>query len=285
MNDTAQPEHRFELEIRSSGATNTGLTRDLNEDALIAEYPLYLVADGMGGHEAGDRASAAVIDLFRPLTGRDDVDVSDVLRLAQEGHDAVLRGAGSENAGSTLTGVIAVHASGMRQWLVLNIGDSRVYRMSDGRLEQLTSDHSLVQELIDSGQIGEDDARNFPGRNIITRAFGDGESVPDVRLIPITPGERILVCSDGLTVEVPDTEIATGLNTHADAGDAATWLIDRAIEGGGRDNISVIVIDVFQEHANGDTFETVVHEDPPHGAFEETLDARTAPSERRRPGG
>lgn len=280
MSELPTGEDRFELEIRSSAATNTGLTRELNEDSLIAEYPVYLVADGMGGHDAGDRASAAAIDVFRALSGRDDVEVEDVLRLAEQGHDAVLRSTGSDNAGSTLTGVIAVHASGMRQWLVVNIGDSRVYRLAGNHLEQLTTDHSLAQEMIDSGQLARDDARSFPGRNIITRAFGDGESDVDTRLIPITPGERILVCSDGLTVEVPDSRIASGLVQHEGAGEAAAWLIDEALDGGGRDNISVIVIDTFQEHVDPDEF-VYDHEE----TVEATLDARTIPSERRRAGG
>lgn len=269
---------RFELEIRSSAASNTGYARELNEDSFIAEYPTYLVADGMGGHDAGDRASAAVIDVFRSLSGRDDVAVEEVLALAKTGHDVVLRSTGSDNAGTTLTGVIAVQASGMRQWLVLNIGDSRVYRMTGHHLEQLTVDHSLTQELLDRGELTREEARTFAGRNVITRAFGDGESEIDTRLIPITPRERLLVCSDGLTVELQDTQIARGLTQHEQSGDAATWLIDEALEAGGRDNITVIIVDTIQQQA--------VAVDPPTNsgndeAVEHTLDARTAPSKRR----
>lgn len=147
------------LQATFAAHTDPGLRRTVNEDALLAEMPVFVVADGMGGHEAGDRASAAVVEAFRSLLGRDELSVDDVSRAVDTAHSAVasIASTTSRGAGSTLTAVLVVHHDGARRWLVVNIGDSRVYRLLADRLEQITIDHSVAQEMVDAGRLSRSD--------------------------------------------------------------------------------------------------------------------------------
>ncbi|MCR2784269.1 MULTISPECIES: protein phosphatase 2C domain-containing protein [unclassified Microbacterium] len=226
--------------------TDTGLRRAVNEDALLAEHPVYIVADGMGGHDAGDLASAAIIDVFRLLVGRDDLAPEDVAHAVERAHTAVtsIAAATARGAGSTLTGVVAVRQGGVQRWLVVNVGDSRVYRLLTDHLEQLTVDHSVAQELVDEGRLARHEMSTYRGRNVITRAVGEERSRADYWLLPIVTGERLLVCSDGLTGELTDEAIRAGLTLGGAPAPTAAALIAQALGNGGRDNISAIVIDV-----------------------------------------
>ena len=209
---------------RSGAATHTGLRRALNEDALLAQAPLFLVADGMGGHQAGDVASATVIEGFAQLRGRSVLTIDDVsftLARVRAAVDAIGGAAASVEAGSmagtTLSGVTIAAVDGVGYWLAINIGDSRTYRLSGGALEQISVDHSVVQELIDAGELRAADASRDRRRNIITRAIGAGSTgEADYWMIPARVGDRILVCSDGLSSEVDDEEIRTLLAAHED---------------------------------------------------------------------
>jgi serine/threonine protein phosphatase PrpC len=226
--------------------TDVGARRAVNEDAFLAEFPVYVVADGMGGHEAGDRASAAVIDAFRSLVGRDDVSPEDVAGAVDRAHAAVAAIAATtrRGAGSTLTGVIAVRQGAARHWLVVNVGDSRVYRLLADRLEQLTVDHSVAQELVDEGRLAREAMSTFEGRNVITRAIGEGRSPADFWLLPMVTGERIVVCSDGLSGELNDESIRAGLSMGGAASQTAATLVAQAVAHGGRDNVTAVVVDV-----------------------------------------
>lgn len=270
--------------VNASGATNVGLRRELNEDAFLAEYPVFIVADGMGGHEAGEVASVAVIDLFRPLLGRDDLGAPEILSLLSGAHDAIAKATGSVNAGSTLTGVIAVHEQGVRRWMLINIGDSRVYRLHESVLTQLTRDHSLAQQLIDSGDLLPEDFDSFLAKNVITRAVGDQESAVDHELLAIVTGERLLVCSDGLSGEVSDTEIHRVLAEAGDTGTTAVALIDEALAAGGRDNITAIVLDTLEgtDSRAAANAERLSADDE---VYDGTLEIITHRSERRRSDG
>ena len=234
------------LQVTCGARTDPGLRRPVNEDALFAEHPVYIVADGMGGHDAGDLASAAIIEVFRPLAGRDDLTPDDVAAAVERAHTAVAGIAADRprGAGSTLTGVVAVRQDGVRRWLVVNVGDSRVYRLLTDRLEQLTVDHSVAQEMVDEGRLARDEMSSFRGRNVITRAIGQERSRADYWLLPIVTGERLLVCSDGLSGELTDEAIRAGLALGGAPGQTAGSLVAQAIGHGGRDNISAIVIDV-----------------------------------------
>lgn len=231
-------------------ASDVGLTRRVNEDAVLAEPPVFLVADGMGGHDAGDVASGLVIEHLSPLGGPAPLSVRAVTDSIDRANDEIVqRGADSGNhlaMGTTVAGAALVENGGGASWLVFNIGDSRIYRQLDGVLTQVSVDHSYVQELMDSGVLDRSAARTHPQRNVVTRALGM-ESGPEVDVWFLDPeqGERLIICSDGLSSEIDDDAIvaaAAGL----DAGAAAQSLVHAALEAGGRDNVSVLVVDVVQ---------------------------------------
>lgn len=234
------------LVVATGAATHSGLRRPLNEDSYMASPPLFLVADGMGGHEAGERASATVIDEFARYIGRVDLELEDLLEALARARSAVeaLSTDGNGRAGTTLSGVVVASVEGMGYWLTVNIGDSRTYRLADGELEQISVDHSVVQELIESGELTAAEAATDRRRNIITRAIGASSTGDaDYWLFPAELGDRMLICSDGLTTEVSDERITQILTAEPDPQRAADILVDEAVQAGGRDNITVVVVD------------------------------------------
>lgn len=232
--------------LNVAALTDRGLKRTANEDAVLAESPVYLVADGMGGHEAGDRASAAVVEAFAPLRGAavTSDDVRDALRRADD-TVSELSGSVERGAGSTVSGVVLVEHEDTPHWLVFNVGDSRVYRHHGSELAQITTDHSLGQEMVDAGRLLPEDLAAFPQRNVITRAIGADVSAADSWLLPVVVGERLLICSDGLSGEVSDESIRATLTMCGRPETAVDALVRRALHAGGRDNVSVVVIDVI----------------------------------------
>lgn len=228
--------------------SDKGHRRAMNEDSLLARSPIFAVADGMGGHSAGDFASAAVVTRLAEHVSADFVTrepLNDALRAAV---DDMGRGVGNTDlgTGTTVTGVALTLENGTPYWLVFNIGDSRVYQLLEGALDQLTIDHSVVQELLDAGVITAAEAEVHPHSNVITRAVGFNEDpVPDYWLIPIVPGARLLVCSDGLTKELTVHGIRHFLVLGTSAQDAAQQLVDASLGNGGRDNVTAIVVDVL----------------------------------------
>jgi protein phosphatase len=234
------------LIVSAGFSTHAGLRRSLNEDAYLATAPLFVVADGMGGHEAGERASAAVIAEFARYAGRQSLVLDDVRYALTRSRAAVddLSTSGSGRAGTTLSGVVLASVDGMGYWLAVNIGDSRTYRLADGQLEQISVDHSVVQELIESGELSLAEAAVDHRRNIITRAIGAGSTGDaDFWMFPAELGDRMLICSDGLPSEVPDAVIRDILMLEPDPQTAATALVSEAVRAGGRDNITVVIVD------------------------------------------
>lgn len=246
------------IETRSGACTHAGLKRSVNEDSYLASSPLFLVADGMGGHDAGDLASSAVVGEFAKYVGADALELDDV-EAAMAASRAAVDAIDSEEraAGTTLTGVAVADVSGEAYWLVVNVGDSRTYRLYDGTIERLTVDHSVVQELVDHGVLDSTAAKVDHRRNVITRAIGAGnEGVPDYWMVPARTGDRILVCSDGLTGEIDDEDIAEILLAEDDPQEASVRLVSEAVVHGGRDNITAVVVDavaVSGESVNADT--------------------------------
>lgn len=228
--------------------SDKGYRRAANEDSVIARSPLFAVADGMGGHTAGDFASAAVVTRLAEQVGEDFItteQLNDALRAAV---DDMGRGVGQTDlgTGTTVTGFGLALLDGAPCWMVFNIGDSRTYQLLDSTLTQLTVDHSIVQELLDAGAITPEEAEVHPHSNVITRAVGFNEDpVPDYSYIPIVEGARLLACSDGLTKELTEHGIRHFLTENATAIDAAGALMDAALGNGGRDNVSVVVVDVL----------------------------------------
>lgn len=246
----------IELELSWHGITHVGLRREVNQDSFVTIPPVFSVADGMGGHEAGEIASQAVVRRLAELGGRVSANEASIeARLIEAIDDIELNVGETElGAGTTVTGVVLGHDPHAPNWLVFNIGDSRVYQLFKGALSQLTIDHSVVQHLVDTGQITEEEAEYHPHSNVITRAVGIGEEpIPDYGTVAIVPGQRLLICSDGLTKELTDAGIAHYLTEAATAQEAAEVLVDQALVNAGRDNVTVIVIDV---HAVGDVHDT-----------------------------
>lgn len=227
-------------------ATHQGARRRLNEDAYLAGGSVFFVADGMGGHDAGEVASAAAVEALAPLGRSSVVHEDDVRCRVGAAHTAVraIETAPGRGAGTTLSGLVLTDQGGEPYWLVVNVGDSRTYRSTNGLLEQVSVDHSEVQELVDAGRITAAQAATHPRRHVVTRALGAPEDPePDFWFLPVHAGDRMLVCSDGLTVELSDRRVAEVLLMEADPQVAADRLVAEALEAGGRDNITVIVVD------------------------------------------
>lgn len=233
----------------SGAATDVGRRRALNEDAALASAPCFLVADGMGGHDAGDVASGTAIAAFQAFAGRPWLTVDQVRDAIDGARDALERYSAGRGggAGTTLSGVVLAEVHGEGYWLALNVGDSRTYRLQRGRLTQLTVDHSLVQELVDAGELTADEARSDRRRNVVTRALGAGSwGLADMWMLPARRGDRILVCSDGLSEELPDERIQTILRVETNPQAAASRLVHEAVLQGGRDNVTAVVVDAEQ---------------------------------------
>ncbi|MGO4238419.1 PP2C family protein-serine/threonine phosphatase [Pseudarthrobacter sp. YAF2] len=262
------------LSLTYGYGTDRGLRRELNEDSYIAADPVFAVADGMGGHEAGEIASGlcvrALAGIPQLATGERSITAA-VLQQYLVRADNSIREAAGARAGTTLTGAVVVEQMGMPYWLVLNIGDSRTYRLSQGRFEQISVDHSEVQELVDAGEITAQEAAVHPRRHVVTRALGTGdETEADYWLLPVEEGDRVLVCSDGLTGELADEDILRILSTVAQPQDAVDALIQAALRSGGRDNVTAIVVDA-RNVANDDGAGTTAPRFRPGDGDEETL--------------
>jgi len=224
----------------------------MNQDALLAEPPLFVVADGMGGHAAGEVASQLTLaTLHEALQGDGEPSRAKVEHAIEAANGTVLQRSNDEielrGMGTTLTGVVLVRDGDEQQLMVFNVGDSRTYLLHGGRLEQVTRDHSYVEELVQLGELTPEQARVHPHRNVVTRAIGiEPAIVPDVWERALTIGDRYLICSDGLVNEVDDPTIAEILRATPDPQRAADELLTLANDFGGRDNIAIIVVDVVE---------------------------------------
>ena len=235
------------LSLSWASVTDTGRRRDNNQDAVYAAFPLFVVADGMGGHVGGEIASASTITQLEDMARAGDVTPKSIEKaLVRAVKDIASHpDATDDGTGTTLTGVYLDTAGDSPHWVTLNIGDSRVYLERDGAIVQITTDHSVVQELIASGRLSPEEAENHPYGNVITRAVGPSEGVtPDYVRLDVAAGDRFVICSDGLTKELTDYGIRHFLDENADPAAAVTAMLDAALENGGRDNITIIVLDV-----------------------------------------
>lgn len=229
----------------SAGATDVGCVRQVNEDTFLnsPDAGLWVVADGMGGHAAGDYASGLIVRALQDVKAPSDADafLDDVeQRLVEVNRRLFERSIEAERTmGSTVAAVLAYQQYFVALWA----GDSRVYRRSDRGLEQITRDHSQVEELVAMGEITREDARDHPMSNVITRAVGGARRLRlEARMQPIEDGDRVLVCSDGLFKDLTDEDIDR-LLAEGDPRESCTRLIDEALIRGGGDNITAVVID------------------------------------------
>lgn len=230
-------------------ATDIGRRRKLNEDSLLAESPFFVVADGMGGHASGDVASAAVVTRLAEAGTTDFADPESIMAALRSATADITLAADDDElgVGTTATGAALTLSHGNPCWAVFNIGDSRVYQFADGALTQVTVDHSVVQELVDAGLLRQEDAESHPDSNIITRAVGfNAEPMADLWIVPVRVGLRLLICSDGLTREVSNEKLRAALAAGAGPQETADALIEAALASGGRDNITIVIVDVVE---------------------------------------
>jgi protein phosphatase len=239
------------MKLKWGASTDVGMVRQQNEDSYLAEENLYVVADGMGGHNAGEVASALAVTTLK-AGARSGIDSVERFReLVQQANTAIytasLDDSTQSGMGTTLT-ALSIVAGEEPRVLVANVGDARTYMWRNGALTRLSVDHSYVQELVNEGIITPEEARVHPRRNIVTRALGiDRSVVVDVFSHLVRTGDRIVLCSDGLVDEVSDADIAVVLGQHSDPQDTAEALVMVANTAGGRDNTTVIVVDVLDD--------------------------------------
>ncbi len=232
--------------FETGAATDTGRVRDHNEDSYFVrpESGVWVVADGMGGHDAGDFASQTITGEMETVgfsISAGDLQARFMERLARAHHKigdhAISLGGGT--VGATLVSLLVYEDSYACIWS----GDSRIYRMRNGQLEQLTRDHTEVQELLDAGMIGAEEAENWPRKNVITRAIGVAEEPNcDVVSGEIRQGDMFLLCSDGLTEHNDDNDIAEALKRGETAQSACNDLIAQTLDRGAKDNVTAVVV-------------------------------------------
>lgn len=230
--------------------TDVGNVREHNEDSYMAKSPLFVVADGMGGHEAGEVASKIAVDTMAAHAPKGP-NPEALANAVIEANAAVLRGAqngtGKPGMGTTLTAVTVFDD----EVTVAQVGDSRAYLLHDGALQRITRDHSLMAELIEQGRLTEEEARFHPQRSVITRALGsDPNMQPDTFTLQVEDGDRLMLCSDGLSSMVADDIIEAIMRQHVGPAQACDALVNEALASGGLDNVTVVIIDPL-----GDPFE------------------------------
>jgi serine/threonine protein phosphatase PrpC len=256
---------------QNAAATDPGRRRRRNEDAYVVEPPLFAVADGMGGAQAGQIAARIAASVLRESPGRSGEEA--VVELIKEANRRVYEAAVGDEArsgmGTTITAVL-VESDRVQ---IGHVGDSRAYRVRDGRLEQLTEDHSLVAELVRSGKLSPEEADAHPQRSVITRTVGTDPDVDvDTFSVEALPGDVFMICSDGLTTMVDDDAIlALVEKNRADLDRAAKALVDAANKGGGEDNITIVLFEIVDgAAAAGEDTQTLPAVEEP-AADEETL--------------
>ena len=241
------------LTLDIGAATDTGNLRGQNEDSHIAQQGLFAVADGMGGHNAGEVASAMAIEYLRGVALGGVASAEAFAQVVRDLNNAIFSAATAttdqRGMGTTLTAAALLDSTSETdqpsQIVIANVGDSRTYLLRSEELRQLSVDHSYVQELVTEGLLTIDEARTHPRRNIVTRALGiDAQVSVDTWTIPMFDGDRFMLCSDGLVDEVPQDEIIEMMQERSTPQLVAERLVTAAKRHGGRDNITVIVVDV-----------------------------------------
>jgi PPM family protein phosphatase len=239
------------MKIRIGVRTDIGRSRTRNEDAYLVHDPVFAVADGMGGHRGGDVASNLALESLQATEeGSTAQDFRDLVEQIKSANQRVLeRGEADRNLrgmGTTLTAILA--ADGKAH--VAHVGDSRAYMLRDGKLQQLTEDHTLVQRMVREGRLTEEEARSHPQRSVVTRALGVDENVPvDELTLDLKEGDRLLLCTDGLSSMIGSGAIQDILATEPDPQKAADLLVEEANQAGGDDNITVLLLEVAGDDA------------------------------------
>ena len=239
-------------QLRWGAATDVGVVRTNNEDQLLVAEPLFAVADGMGGHAAGEVASLAAVEALRASFARQPQSVDGLIEAVRDANRAVWERAAEDQSlrgmGTTLTAVAIVDEDGEEHLAIANVGDSRAYLLRDGELGMLTEDHSVAEQMVREGRLTPEEATVHPQRHVLTRVLGLGPDT-EVDAYAILPyrGDRYLLCSDGLINEVTDSQIGSVLRRLADPDEAVKELVAMARGNGGHDNITVVLVDVVDD--------------------------------------
>jgi PPM family protein phosphatase len=233
------------MNLRIGAKTDIGRNRERNEDSMLVKEPLFAVADGMGGHRGGDVASAMALEALEGVDLSTDGPLAGLVEEIRSANRAVLeRGTADDALLGMGTTVTAIMVDGATAYLA-HVGDSRAYLLRDGVLQQLTEDHTLVQRMVREGKITSEQAERHPQRSILTKALGVDDTIDPYELtFDVHEGDRLLICSDGLTGMVREDRIKEILDSEPDPQAAADRLVEAANRAGGDDNITVIVIDV-----------------------------------------
>lgn len=238
-----------DLELSWGAVTDVGKIRKLNEDDMLLAPGVFVVADGMGGHAAGDIASRLTIETFSDIVTGGAIDLSVIAGVISDANERVRdysNSNGHHGMGCTVVGALLVDNAGENTLVVFNVGDARCYVLADDELVQLTHDHSLVQEMVDQGEIPASSARTHPQRNVVTRAVGIEPSVSADFVIAPRTSLRMLLCSDGVHGELPDERLAALLRVPSDPDTIARSIIDAVLEGRASDNATAMIIDVVR---------------------------------------
>ena len=248
------------MKLSWGAASHVGMVRQQNEDAFVAESNVFAVADGMGGHNAGEVASALAVEGLRRAAAAGFSAAEGLIAAINTTNATIHEASGGlseqRGMGTTLTALVPLPATDgePQRVVVANVGDSRIYLWRGDELKQVSADHSYVQELLSEGLITAAEARIHPRRNIVTRALGiEGDVNADSWVLPMVVGDRYVLCSDGLVDEVDDAEIAAILRASTNPQVAADHLVQVANNHGGRDNTTVVVVDILGDTATTST--------------------------------
>lgn len=239
------------LALTWAARSHVGLVRSNNEDAHLAGPTVFAVADGLGGHRAGDLASKLAMEAMERLAHLPQRGPREVLAAVREARASIATAQREvpqrTGMATTLSALIVGTDKAVDKMLTINIGDSRIYRLRAGELEQLTVDHSEVQEMVDRGLLQPEEAASYPRRNVVTRVLhAMPDTTPDIWLVKPAVGDRYLVCTDGLHGPVRDPLLAEILRREADASKAVDALVEAALAAGGPDNVTAVLIDIAQ---------------------------------------
>jgi len=262
-----------EFTIAYGAVTHVGQVRTSNEDSLLADNNVFMVADGMGGHNAGEVASVMAVDHLREAASG-IIAETDLVQALEHANEVIYAESMTNHLhhgmGTTLAAMVVLENNSI---VVAHVGDSRVYMWHEGALSRLSKDHSYVQELVDEGIVSIDEARTHPRRNIVTRALGiDANVEVEANTFSVTVGAWYVLCSDGLVDEISDADIAKVLGRCTSPHEAAQALVDAANAAGGRDNITVIVVSTASPDA-----EVVVPVEEPPSPISPPRDSDNAP--------
>ena len=257
-----------QMRIRWGGASDRGLRRPENQDAMYADIGLFVVADGMGGHLGGSVASSLAVKTVAANSPSTPAELLAAVRHAnQVVHHRSTAHADLTGMGTTLCAIAVVQQDDNRVWCLVNVGDSRVYRYQAGELTQLTIDHNFVAEMIRAGDLTVEQAADHPRRNTLTRAIGvEPEVAVDDWILELTGNDRFLLCTDGVTNELDSSDISELLNIDEHPSDVARALVRQANDRGGRDNSTALVVDVDIEGISVETTEAEADAPPPDGS-------------------